>query len=115
MPPDTRDPAYLWDMQDAAASIRQFAAGVTFEEYARNPMIRSAVERQLEILGEAARRVSQEFKETHPEVPWRRIVGLRNLLAHEYGDIQHERVWQIATKNIPALIVQLEPLLPPRP
>jgi len=114
MPPDTRDPAYLWDMQDAAASIRQFAAGVTFEEYARNPMIRSAVERQLEILGEAARRVSQEFKETHPEVPWRRIVGLRNLLAHEYGDIQHERVWQIISGSIPSLIDQLRPLVPPR-
>ena len=115
MPLEMRDPAYLWDMLDAAASIRQFAQGATFHEYATNKLIRSAVERQLEILGEASRRVSEGFKEAHPEVPWRQIVGLRNLLAHEYGDIQHERVWQIATKNIPALIVQLEPLLPPRP
>ena len=114
MLPDLRDPAYLWDMLDAATSIKQFTEGATFRQYADNKMIRSAVERQLEILGEAARRVSQGFKDAHPEVSWRQIVGLRNLLAHEYGDIQHERVWQIAAKSIPALIDQLRPLLPPR-
>ena len=114
MPPDTRDPAYLWDMLDASTAVKEFAAGATFQDYARNKMMRSAVERQLEILGEAARRVSQEFKAEHPEIVWRQIVGLRNVLAHEYGDIRQERVWQIVSRDLPALIQQLKPLVPPQ-
>jgi len=114
MPPDARDPAYLWDMLDAATAVKEFAAGATFQDYARNKMMRSAVERQLEILGEAARRVSQEFKAEHPEIVWRQIVGLRNVLAHEYGDIRQERVWQIVSRDLPALIQQLKPLVPPQ-
>jgi uncharacterized protein with HEPN domain len=115
MPPDARDPAYLWDMLDAALAIREFTGGTSFREYTDNKMMRSAVERQLEILGEAARRVSDAFKQRHPEIAWRQIVGLRNVLAHEYGDIRQERIWQIVSRDLPALIEQLKPLVPPRP
>ncbi len=115
MSPEDRDPAYLWDMLDAAQAIGQFTGGVTVDEYERNLMIRSAVERQLEILGEAARRVSEAFKKTHPEIPWRQIVGLRNILAHEYGDINQQRIWLIISDSIPALIGGLRGLLPPKP
>ncbi len=115
MPPEARDPAYLWDMLDAARSIQEFTQDAVFNDYAGNKMMRSAVERQLEILGEAARRVSDGFKEGHPGVPWRQIVGLRNLLAHEYGDIRDERVWQIVSGDLPSLIDDLKPLVPPRP
>ena len=115
MPPDARDPAYLWDMLDAARSIQEFTQDAVFNDYAGNKMMRSAVERQLEILGEAARRVSDGFKDEHPGVPWRQIVGLRNLLAHEYGDIRDERVWQIVSGDLPSLIAHLKPLVPPRP
>jgi len=114
MPPETRDPAHLWDMLDAARSIQEFTHDAAFEDYARSKMMRSAVERQLEILGEAARRVSQAFKDEHPEVPWRQVVGLRNVLAHEYGDIRDERVWQIVSGDLPTLINHLKPLVPPR-
>jgi uncharacterized protein with HEPN domain len=75
-------------------------------------MIRSAVERQLMIVGEAANHVSEEFKEKHPEIPWRQIIGQRNVLAHEYGDIKVERVWAAATINVPALLKALESLVP---
>ena len=115
MPPDARDPAYLWDMLDAALAIQEFAREATFDDYARNKMMRSAVERQLEILGEAARRVSDRFKGKHAEIAWRQIVGLRNVLAHEYGDIRQERVWQIVSHDLPPLIEQLKPLVPQRP
>ena len=115
MPADARDPAYLWDMLDAARSIEEFTRGAGVDDYAQSKMMRSAVERQLEILGEAARRVSQGFKEEHPQVPWRQVVGLRNVLAHEYGDIRDERVWQIVSGDLPSLIAHLKPLVPPRP
>ena len=82
---ETRDAAYLWDMLEAAHSVRDFVKDVTAEEFLEDRMIQAAVEREVEIIGEAARRISDAFKEAHPEVPWRNIVGMRNLLAHEFG------------------------------
>lgn len=102
-------------MLDAARSVREITSGVPLAEYLQNRLIYRAVERELEIIGEAARRVSDIFKEAHPEIPWRKIVGQRNVLAHEYGDIKQERIWAVATTNLPDLIEQLEPLLPPAP
>ncbi len=74
---------------------------------------RLAIERSLEIIGEAARRVSTTFQEQHPEIPWRNIIGQRNILAHDYGQIDHDRLYKTATQDIPPLIHQLEELLPP--
>jgi uncharacterized protein with HEPN domain len=62
-------------------------------------MIRYAVERQLLVIGEAANRVSAEFQETHPEIPWRQMIGLRNVLAYEYGEIKGDRIWNALTKT----------------
>ncbi len=76
-------------------------------------MIQSAVERQLEIIGEAARRITPEFQHSHPEIPWRGIIGLRNILAHEYGEVRLDRVWQIASTRIPELVELLDRLIPP--
>jgi len=72
-----------------------------------------AIERSIEIIGEAARRVSPEFAAAHPEIPWRQIIGQRNILAHEYGQISHELLFKTATTDVPALIVTIEKLLPP--
>ena len=74
-----------------------------------------AVERAFEIIGEAARLVSPTFKANHAEVPWKVIIGQRNVLAHEYGEINQERIWLVASRRIPELIELLEPLLPPPP
>jgi uncharacterized protein with HEPN domain len=89
MRPEERDAAYLWDMLDAARAIESFIAGVRAEDYARNRQLQFAVERALEIIGQ------------------------RNVLAHEYGEIRQERIWLVATRHIPELIRSLEPLLPP--
>lgn len=113
MPPNEHDPAYLWDMLDAARQIQDFIQGVSFSKYNGNKLIQSAVERQFEILGEAARRVSQEFQEEHPEIPWRPIIGLRNVLAHEYGEIKADRIWRIASEDVAELVRKLQPLIPP--
>ncbi|MEQ8541542.1 MAG: DUF86 domain-containing protein [Coleofasciculus sp. D1-CHI-01] len=78
-------------------------------------MLQSAVERQLEILGEAARRMSDNFRQAHPEIPWSDIIGQRNVIAHQYEEIRQERIWSVVTSDIPTLITQLEPLIPPLP
>ena len=75
-------------------------------------MVRYAVERQLMVIGEAANHISEKFQNGHPEIPWRQMVGQHNVLAHEYGDINVERIWSAATINIPGLLKALEPLVP---
>jgi uncharacterized protein with HEPN domain len=112
---ERRDPAYLWDMLDAARRIQRFTSGVSPQHYLQNEMMQSAVERLIEVIGEAARRVSGEFKQAHPEIPWQQIIAQRNVIAHEYGTIIHDRIWQVVETAIPELIVLLEPLIPPLP
>jgi uncharacterized protein with HEPN domain len=113
MRPEERDLAYLWDMHDAAQAVLEFTNGVAFEQYVREPMRQRAVERSIEILGEAARRVSDGFKIRHPEIPWRQIIRQRNVLAHEYDDIRHEFIWAVARERIPELIPQIAPFISP--
>lgn len=110
-----RDAAYLWDMLDAARTIREFTSGVEFKQYSQNRMLQLAVERAIEIIGEAARYVSETFKESHSEIPWRSIIAQRNVLAHVYGEIDQERIWIVVKVHIPELIANLEPLIPPLP
>jgi uncharacterized protein with HEPN domain len=102
-------------MLDAAKAAYQFVAARTFHEYLNDRMLRGAVERHLEIIGEAANRVSREFQEAHPEIPWQRIIAQRHVLAHEYGEIKHELIWKVATVHVPHLIEKLEALIPPTP
>lgn len=115
MPLEARDPAHLWDMLDAAQSIQEFTAGIDREDYLADRLIQRAVERSLEIVGEAARRVSQSLRDEHPEIPWRSIIGLRNILAHEYGEIDQSRLWELVVRDIPPLIAAIEALLPEPP
>ena len=110
MSPDKDDRAYLWDMLTAAQAVVSFVAGRSLSDYLSDLMFRSAVERQVEIIGEAARRISREFQTCHPEIPWRPIQAQRHVLAHDYGEIKHDRLWRVATEHIPELIALLTPL-----
>jgi uncharacterized protein with HEPN domain len=116
MPPDaddaSRDAAWLLDMLAAARAVQTFIAGRTFEQYEQDLFFRSAVERQIEIIGEAARGISHSFQTAHPQIPWRPIMAQRHRLAHEYGEIDDRLIWTVATVHVPALILQLEPLTP---
>jgi uncharacterized protein with HEPN domain len=105
----------LWDILEAAKRIREFVGARTFHEYERDEMLQAAVERKLEIIGEAARGVSAAFQAAHPEIPWRAIIAQRHVLAHEYGEIRQEKLWHVATVRVPELIALLEPLVPPPP
>jgi uncharacterized protein with HEPN domain len=109
------DRVYLWDMLTAARAVVDFTRGRTLTEYGADLLLRSAVERQIEIIGEAARRVSSEFQEAHPEIPWRPIQAQRHVLAHDYGEIKHDRIWRVAETHVPELITLLEPLVPTPP
>lgn len=115
MPLDRKDAAYLWDMLDASRAISQFVKGRSFLDYTQDRMLRGAVERHIEIIGEAARNVSPSFRNEHPEIPWTKIVAQRHVLAHEYGEVKHERIWAVATVHIPDLIGRLEAIVPPAP
>jgi len=111
MPPDSRDLAYLWDMRKYALEITEIISGVPHARFIANKTIRYAVERLLLIVGEAANHVSKEFQEDHPEIEWAQIIGLRNILAHEYGEVKMDKIYLAATKSIPVLLEKLDPLL----
>ncbi len=119
MPRDRNEPgedaAWLLDMLTAAQAVQSFVAGRTFEQYTVDLLFRSAVERQVEIIGEAARGLSEAFKDAHPEIPWRPIMAQRHRLAHEYGEIDDALIWNVATVHVPRLIEQIEPLTPRPP
>ncbi len=115
MRPDARDAGYLLDMLQHARGVVRAVQGRTLDKYTADEDLRLSIERRIEIIGEAAGRVSQAFKKTHPMIPWRKIVAQRNVLAHEYGEIQDEIMWRVSTVSVPELIALLEPLVPPPP
>ena len=114
MPRNPADDTALFDMLEAARGVLRHTANKTREDYEREEMLRDAVERKIEIIGEAARRISKEFRNQHPHVPWRVIMATRHILAHEYDEVDNDVVWRIVTIHVPKLIEQLEPLLPPQ-
>jgi len=88
---------------------------VSLEEYSKSLLLQSAVERQLEILGEAARIIPETFQQKHTKIDWRGIIGLRNIISHQYYQVQPEIVWNIITVRLSPLLEQLQSLLPPLP
>jgi uncharacterized protein with HEPN domain len=111
MRPDEGDLAYVWDMRTAAREIGQFVAALDFDAFLTDTIVRRAVERNLEIIGQAAGSVSQEVREEHPELPWAAIIAQHNVLAHQYGDIDFVRIWRVATIDVPELARVLDTLV----
>lgn len=110
-----RDPAYLWDMLEVAKEAVLMLDNYDLPAFMADRIMIRATERNVELIGEAARRVSVNFQNAHPKIPWRDIIGQRNILAHEYGQIDHELLFKTVVDDIPTLIVQLQTLLPPLP
>ena len=112
MEPEDRDSAYLWDMLDAATAVLDFIEGMDFDAYLADRKLQLAVERAFEIMGEAARNISPDFQLKHPEIPWKGIIGQRNVLAHNYGAIKQDLVWEALTVSLPDLVDRLEEIIP---
>jgi uncharacterized protein with HEPN domain len=112
MQPEERDAAYLWDMLGAVREVIQVTDNVTLERFESELLLLRATERCIEVIGEAARRVSKPYQQAHPEIPWADIIGQRNILAHEYGQIDYELLYRTASEDIPQLAILLERLLP---
>ena len=94
----------LEDIAEAANKILSFTAGMSFDDFMADNKTVDAVVRNFEITGEAANRIPDDFKTAHPEIEWRRMIGLRNRIVHEYFGIDYETVWKIKNENIPELL-----------
>ena len=108
MRPDGRDAAHLWDMLAAAREARAIVEGIPVDEFLGDTLRRRALERTLELVGEAARRVTPEFQVACSDIDWRGLIGQRNILAHEYGRINHRLLYEAARGGLAVLIVVLE-------
>jgi len=106
-----RDQLYLGQMVDAAKEAIGLLEGVQREHYEGNRILRLALERLVQNVGEAARRVSPPTRAAHPDIPWQRITGMRNILVHEYDHIDNPTVWDVLRQDLPVLIAELEPLV----
>ncbi len=113
-PERNRDGLYLWDMHDYGVRVMSLVAEASLDDFAPDSLLRLAIERTVEIVGEAANRVSPAFQTDHPEIPWNQIIGMRNILAHGYAIVDGQVLWEVATRDMKELLAQLEPILPPR-
>ena len=97
----SRDPAlYLEDILDACERVHEYVAGISYEELIADRMRFDAIVRNLELMGEAVRMLPQKVLDAMPELPWREIIGMRNILIHAYFGIDAEVVWSVATEEL---------------
>jgi len=99
---------YLDDILEAIRRIEEYTANMSFESFAENRLVIDAVIRNLEIIGESCRALSEEIRAKYPEVEWRKIVGLRNILIHQYFGVDLELVWDIVKNKLPELKIKIK-------
>lgn len=109
----TKDPrVYLAHILECIEKVERFTGGGK-EDFLRNDMVQDAVVRNFEVIGEAAKRLDDAYRLAHPEVPWRALAGLRDVLIHQYEGVDLERVWAIVERDLPRLREAIAALLPP--
>ncbi len=103
----SRDASIVIDLRRAAELIGEFIKGIDRNAFDHDTKTQSAVLHQLMVLGEAANRLSEEFRESHDEIPWRLVIGMRNRLIHGYDDVDLDEVWSTVTRDVPGVLNQL--------
>ena len=109
MPRD--EAAYLLDILCAAQDIEEFTSGLTFHQFEKSRLHQNAVLKSIEIIGEATTHVAEQTRLAHSEIPWKKIVGMRNHLVHGYFQVDLKQVWKTVQQDIPSLIHTLELLV----
>jgi uncharacterized protein with HEPN domain len=106
------DHTYLADILTAAQKIERGTAGLSRAQFESDEYRVLAIERLLELIGEATKQLSAGFRAQHPEIPWRQMAGMRDLLIHAYHKIDSDEVWKAVSISVPTLIAAVEPLIP---
>jgi len=102
---------YLMDIIESIKNIEEYVSGMNYEQFLKDKKTRDAVVRNIEIIGEASRKIPKEVQEKYGSIPWSAIIGTRNILAHDYFDIDYELVWKIVHEHLPSLKNKLELIL----
>lgn len=106
-----RDNEALIDIERAARRVLRYAADCDRASLETNDEKVSAILYQITIIGEATKRLSQDFRQQHPEIPWREIAGMRDVIVHEYDQVDLDVVWDVIQNKLPELLISLQPLL----
>ena len=108
MKPQRNPLLYLNDMIVSMERIISYLDGHDFQSFCKNFMVVDAVVRNFEIIGEASKKVSDETKNLNSGIPWKKMYQLRNIVSHEYFDVDHETIWQIATMQLPQNLIDIK-------
>jgi uncharacterized protein with HEPN domain len=100
-------------MREASRRILRYTAGTSKEDLWGDEILRDALIRQFTVLGEAATRISRTLRDRNSDVPWQRIIGMRNVVVHQYDRVLLDTIWDAVTTDVPALVPRLDALLPP--
>ena len=107
----SRDQQSIQDIWKAIQEILSFVAGMDYEALNADRCTQVAVLYEIIVIGEAANRLSDEFRQEHSAVPWKEIIGMRNILAHQYEKVDSEVVWDVVNHDIPELMALIKPLV----
>jgi len=105
------DRLYLQDIVDSIEKVKKYTDNLTLEEFEINDMVIDAVVRNFEIIGEAVSHVPDSIKEMYPDVPWYKMKGMRNIIAHEYFSVDQDIVWDTARKALPFVAEQIKKII----
>lgn len=104
----------LDDILTALSEVEEFTRGMDYETFSEDKKTINAVIRSLEVLGEAAKRIPTSFRQKHPDLPWSKMAGMRDVLIHDYMGVDLKTVWKVAQERLPELKPSLEKLMSPK-